>query len=76
MLGNLVQMKDIPRLDLLLKFGPKIWKYPITHTCPKFLCSLKMQANPLGVNYTHANFQKSIRALVEDAPKLSKLHGL
>jgi len=42
-------VKDIPRAHLLLKFGPKTWKSPITCTCLKLVyCQIK-QVGPLGV---------------------------
>jgi len=44
-------MKDIHRPHLLLKFQPKIWKSPVTSTCPKFLYNQKTESGPLGVNF-------------------------
>jgi len=49
MLWNLVHIKDTPHPHLLLKFQPKICKYPVTHTCLKFLCYQKTYARPLGI---------------------------
>jgi len=43
-------MKDIPCPQLLLKFGPKIWKSLVTRTCQKNLYCQKRHLGPLGVN--------------------------
>jgi len=42
-------MKDIPRPQLLSKFGPKSWKSLVTGTCPKNLYYPKRHLGPLGV---------------------------
>jgi len=42
-------MKDIPRPQLLLKFGPETWKSLVTGTCPKNLYYQKRHLGPLGV---------------------------
>jgi len=42
-------MKDIPRPQLLLKFGPETWKSLVTGTCPKNLYCQKRHLGPLGV---------------------------
>jgi len=41
-------MKDIPHPHLL-KFGPKIWKFLVICTFPKFICCQKTQLGSLGV---------------------------
>jgi len=42
-------MKDIPRPQLLSKFGPKTWKSVVTDTFPKKLYCPKRHLGPLGV---------------------------
>jgi len=48
MLRILMHMKDNPCWHLLLKFGPKTWKSPMTLIYPKLLCCQFQQAGPLG----------------------------
>jgi len=50
-------MKDIPRPHFLLKFQPKIWKSPVTRTCPKSLYNQKTQSGPLGVKVVQFKFR-------------------
>jgi len=47
-------MKDIPRLQLLSKFGPKSWKSLVLGTCPKNLYYQKRHLGPLGVKFIFA----------------------
>lgn len=43
--------EDIPCPHLLLKFHPKIFKFSITGTYPKFLYDQKTHVGPLGVQW-------------------------
>jgi len=53
-------MKDIPCLQLQLKFGPKTYKSLITCTCPKLVCCQNQHASPLEVKPLIFLFTKSI----------------